>query len=583
MAKTGSKGRTPRRLGAILFADAVGYSRLMGTDEEATHRAITDCIRSFTEQIEHYDGQILEIRGDGMLALFDSVVNAVRYAVEIQDMINAKNKNLPEDRQIKFRIGINIGDVILQNGGVFGDSVIIASRVEELSEPGGVCISGAVYEQIKNKLEYGYEYLGPQELKNISDAVEVFRVTKESTGAAAVPSPRPISLLRRPSVVVLPFENLSGDSTEDYFSDSIAEDIATSLSKFHGLFVIAHSSAFVYKDKTVPAQRIARDLGVRYMVRGTVRRAGKRIRSTIQLVDAIEGHNLWAQQYDRQSEDIFAVQDEISELTVVAVAAQIESAERERAHRVVQPDLKAYGLVLQGHQKIFRYTKHDNRHARELYEAAIEHDPGYARAFSANSRTHLFDWQYSWSESPEESLDTALRLAKTAVTMDDSDARAHAALGSVYLYRKEHDLSMEAYERALNLNPNDTDLMSDRADALAHCGRSEDAIEILRKAIQLNPFYPDQYRWHLGGAYFNLRHYQAAIDTVLPMHDPTEGRRLLAASYAQLGRSNEARIQAEKVVEAHPNFSLDHWGKVNPDKYQEDVDHFVEGLMKAGL
>lgn len=590
MPKRGQE-RHPRRLGAILFADVAGYSLLMGRDEEATHHAIVDYVRYFQQQIEGYDGQLIEVRGDGILALFDSVVNAVRYAVELQDVANAKSKDLPQDRQIKFRIGVNIGDVLLEDGRVYGDSVNIASRIEELAEPGGICVSGAVYEQIKNKLPYGYEYLGRHELKNITDPVEIFRVRKESNGIIMIPSPRLITrgltiernLPARPSVVVLPFENLSGDSTQDFFSDGVTDDITTNLSKFHGLFVIARSSAFVYKNKSMPVQQIAQDLGIRYILRGSVRRVDHKVRSDVQLVDAIEGHNLWAEQYDRQIDDIFAVQDEITKLTVAAAAVQIEAAERERMQRIKQPTVEAYGYVLQGQEKIFHYTKTENVQARELYEAALQHDPMYARAIAAISRTHNLDWRYSWTKSPEASLDKALELAQKAVELDESDARGHAELGFVYLYRKEHHRAVEEYERALRLNPNDADLMSDMADAFAHSGRSEEAIELLHRAMRLNPFYPDQYLWHLAGAYYNLRRYDEAIDAVLRMHNPTEGCRVLAASYAQLGRMKEARFHADKVLQAHPNFSLERWQAVLPDKNPEETAHFVEGLRKAGL
>ncbi len=580
-----------RRLGAILFADVAGYSLLMGRNEETTHDAIVDYIRYFQQQIEDFDGQLVEVRGDGILALFDSVVSAVRYAVEMQDVADAKNKELPEDRRIKFRIGVNIGDVLLEDSRVYGDSVNIAARIEELAEPGGICVSGAVYEQIKNKLPYGYEYLGRQELKNITDPVEIFRVRKEPNGIIMMPSPRLITrgltiqrnLPARPSVVVLPFENLSGDSTQDFFSDGVTEDITTNLSKFHGLFVIARSSAFVYKNNPMPVQQIAQDLGIRYILRGSVRRSDHKVRSDVQLVDAVEGHNLWAEQYDRQIDDIFAVQDEITKLTVAAAAVQIEAAERERMQRIKQPTVEAYGYVLQGQEKIFHYTKTENAQARELYEAALRHEPMYARAIAAISRTHNLDWRYSWTESPEASLDRALELAQAAVELDESDARGHAELGFVYLYRKEHHRSVEEYERALGLNPNDADLMSDMADAFAHSGRSEEAIELLQKAMRLNPFYPDQYLWHLAGAYYNLRRYEDAINAVLRMHNPTEGCRVLAASYAQLGRMKEARFHADKVLQAHPNFSLERWQAVLPDKNPEETAHFVEGLRKAGL
>lgn len=580
-----------RRLGAILFADVAGYSSLMGMDETATHEAIKSHLGTFEQISRRYDGEILEVRGDGVFAVFNSVVNAVSFSMEIQKVVAQANEGVPEDRQIQFRIGINLGEVVKDQRHVYGDSVNIAARIEGMAEPGGICVSGAVYEQIKHKLRYGYEYLGPQRLKNIRDPIEIFRVREELQGAEMAASPhrpsRGADLMREvwslPSVVILPFANLSGDPNEQWFSDGITEDITTNLSKFHNLFVIARSSAFTYKGRTVHPQQVAKELGVRYVTQGSIRKAGNRVRISVELADAESGRTIWGERYDRDLDDIFAVQDEITYMIVAATAAQIEAHESDRLRQALPSDLEAYGLVLKGQQRIFRYTSLDNQEARKLYEAALNADPRYARAMAAYSRTLNIDWRYSWSESAEQGLDSALDLAQKAALLDETDARAFGELGFVHLYRKEHDAAIRAYTRALTLNPNDSDLMSDMADALAHSGRSEEAIELLQKAMRLNPFYPDQYLWHLGGAYFNLKKYDEAVDTLLYMHNPTEGRRLLAASYAHLGRDTEAKAEATKVLEAHPNFSLKHWANIQPDKYSDDVAHFVEGLKKAGL
>ncbi len=590
MAETESENLR-RRLGAVLFADVAGYSGLMADDEIGTHNAVKAHVQAFNELCGNHGGEILQIRGDGISVLFDSVVDAVRFGIEIQRTVSSLNRHVPDDRHIRFRIGINLGEIIRDDLGVSGDSVNIAARIENLAEPGSVCVSSAVYDQIKNKLDYGYQYLGPQRLKNIPEPIEVFRVREESEGADMTAGPRPSfgqlqreqELLQAPSVVVLPFRNLSGDPSEDWFSEGITEDVTTNLSKFHNLFVISRNSAFVYKNQNLDPKQASETFGVRYVVGGSVRKQGNRARITIELVDHTSGRTIWGEKYDRVLDDIFAVQDEITEAIVAGTAVHIEASERERMRLLMPSDLEAYGFVLQGQQRLFQYTRGDNREARELYEAALKADPRYSRAMAAISRTLNIDWRYSWSDSPEQALDEALEFAQQAVLLDETDARGFGELGFVHLYRKEHESAINAYVRALSLNPNDADLMSDMADALAHSGRSEEAIGLLQKAMRLNPFYPDQYLWHLGGAYYNLKRYEEAIDSVLRMHNPTEGRRLLAASYAQLGRASEAQDQASMVLRAHPNFSINRWASVQPDKFEDDLEHFVEGLKKAGL
>jgi TolB-like protein/class 3 adenylate cyclase len=580
-----------RRLGAILFADVAGYSSLMGEDESATHDAIKGHLRTFEQLSARYEGEILQVSGDGIFALFDSVVNATRFGIDVQKAAAAANQEVPEDRRIRWRIGINLGEVLKDDTDVYGDSVNIAARIEGLAEPGGICVSAAVYEQIKNKLRYGYEYLGPQQLKNIRDHIEVFRIREDSEGAEMAPSPRLHSRGLRlvhsstqlPSAVVLPFANLSGDPSDNWLSDGLTEDITTNLSKFHNLFVIARNSAFTYKNRTIRPQQAAQELGVRYVTEGSVRKLGNRVRISVELADAESARSIWGDRYDGDLDDIFEMQDEITHRIVAATAVKIEVTESERTRQMQPSDLEAYGAVLQGQQHIFRYTRKDNHAARKLYEAALEIDPCYARAIAAVSRTLNLDWRYAWTDAPDEALDQALEYARQAALLDETDARGFGELGFVHLYRKEHEASINAYSRALILNPNDADLMADMADAFAHCGRSDEAVELLQKAMRLNPFYPDQYLWHLGGAHFNLKRYEDAIETLSCMHNPAEGRRLLAASYGQLGCISEAREQAAKVLEAHPNFSLEYWASIQPDKNPEDVEHFIDGLKKAGL
>ena len=581
-----------RRLMASVFADVVNYSRMMGQDDIQTTLAVKARMQLFSEMVKSYSGEIVRLAGDGVFLIFESAVDAVLFAVEMQKRMHALNETVLEGSQIVFRFGINLGEILIDEKELSGDSINIASRIEAFATPGRVCISGAVYDHVSKKLTYGYEYLGAQEFKNIDDVIDVFQVHENPTSATMTPGlrrDRKISKsfkgepIKDQSIVVLPFSFQGSDTNESWFADGLTEDITTNLSRFHEFFVIARGSAYVYSDGSKSPNDAARELGVRYAVDGSVRKSGPRIRITLQLRDAHRDRTIWGEQYNRNIDDLFDLQDEITQTIVSATAAQIEASERERLSLIHPSNLEAYGFVLQGQKHIYRYTQSEVRCARGLFETALVSDPRYARAIAAKSRTYNLDWRYAWAEKPDVALDDALSLARKAIDLDESDARGFGELGFAHLYRKEHDSAISAYERALKLNPNDADLMSDMADALAHSGRSEEAIVLLQKAMCLNPFYPDQYIWHLGGAYFNLKQYDEAIRTIQTMQNPTEGRRIMAASYGHLGRVNEARNEVEKVLEAHPDFNIDHWAAVQPDKYEEDVDHFVDGLKRAGL
>lgn len=582
-AKTGLR----RRLGAVLFADVANYSRMMGEDDVGTVLTVKARLNILYDTCGRHNGDILQVRGDGAFLLFDSAVDAVSFALDIQRLMATENAAVEPDCAVHFRIGINLGEILLDSDGVSGDSVNIAARIEALAPPGSVCVTRAVYDQTRNKVAVGYEYLGPRNLKNIVEPVDIFLLREDAEPAAMTPGFRRrqygADAEKDLSAVVLPFTFKGDEQAENWLASGMTEDITTSLSRFKNLFVISRASAFVFREREIAPQEAAREFGVRYVIAGSVNKAGHRIRVSVQLVDAIRDRIVWGEHYSRQIDDIFDIQDEITQIVVSTTAVQIESSERERTRSLPPSDLRAYGFVLQGQQHIFQYRRDANRIARELYESALKTDPVYARALAAKSRTLNLDWRYDWTENPDIILDEALGLALRATELDETDARGFGELGFVHLYRKEHDAAISAYKRATLLNPNDADLMSDMADALAHSGRSEEGITLLEKAMRLNPFYPDQYLWHLGGAYYNLHRYDEAIQTLQSMQNPTEGRRLLAASFAQLGRLEEAHRHAQKVMEAHPNFSVEHWAKVQPDRYEADVLHFVEGLTKAGL
>lgn len=580
-----------RRLVAVAFADVADFSRMMGEDEERTTIAVKDRLRLFPKIIRCYSGEVVGTEGDNAFMLFESAVDAVKFSVEMQKVLERQNEGLSDHRTVSFRFGIHVGEIVLRGDEFAGECINIAARIEAFAQPGRICISGTVFDQVSRRLTFGYEYLGAQQFKNIAEKVDVFQVHENPTAAAMTPGLRrsyggstasnePQSDL---SIAVLPFRFQGPDQSDNWFAEGLTDDITTSLSRFSQFFVIARGSAQIICERHRSPKDAARELGVRYVVEGSVRKAGPRIRIALQLIDAAKDRTIWGEQYDRRVEDLFDLHDEITQIIVAATAAKIEASERERLRLIPPASLAAYGFVLQGQRHICRYTQDEVRCARDLYNHALESDPRYARAIAAKSRTYNLDWRYDWVEQPDEALDVALDLAQDAIGFDGQDARGFGELGFAHLYRKEHDASIAAYERAVSLNPNDADLMSDMGDALAHSGRSEEAIDLLEKAMRLNPFYPDQYLWHLGGAYFNLKRYEDAIEVLKRMQNPTEGRRILAASYGHLGRKEKARHEAELVRQAHPNFTVERWAKVQPDRNEDDVLHFVDGLKRAGL
>ena len=582
-----------RRLRAVLFADVVGYSRMMARDEETTSTRVDSLIRKFQKLGEAYQGELAQARGDGLFFLFDSVTDAVRLATEVQKLMEKENESVDANEKINLRIGVHLGDVLWVNNQYVGDSVNIAARVESQANIGAVCITGAVYEQVKNKLNFGFRFLGPLDLKNIPSPVDVYEVNRSTQTVLMSASPRDQTsqqpdisgrlLGDKPTIAVLPFNNFNNGDDDDFFADGVTEDIITNLSRFHSLAVISRSSTFVYKNREVPLNVIGEQLKTDYVVTGSIRRLGYRLRVTVELVDCKTSIPVWRERYNREVEDIFDLQDEIADLISSAIAVQAESADKTLRQIQVPALIETYALVLQGQQKIFKYNRNQNLQARKMYQAALEKQSDYSRAKAALSRTHNLDWRYSWTKNPELALEKAFELAKEAVLIEPRDARGYGELGFVNLYRKDHDSSLSAFDTALKLNPNDTDILSNMADALSHSGQSLKAIELLNKALLLNPFYPDQYLWYLGGAYFNLKQYEDVIQTIKRMNSPTEGRRLLAASYAYLGETEQAKNQASLVMEAYPTFKLEYWQRVQPDRNPEDTDHFVTGLRLAGL
>jgi TolB-like protein/class 3 adenylate cyclase/Flp pilus assembly protein TadD len=578
-----------RQRSAILFADVCGYSRLMARNEERTYQRVTQAVRLIRSLIGDYGGRVQHVAGDGILALFESPAQALQFAVAIQHEFRNEAVWHADDEPIAFRIGINLGEVLFGGeANVQGHSVNIAARIQALAQPGGICITSAVQRAVRETLGIPMRRLGPQSLKNIAEPVEVFAI---ELNGAAVPIPGELppapSAITQPfteaSVAVLPLDNLSNDPRNSHLCDGITGDIITNLSRFRDLLVIARHSAFFFRNHDVSSSQIAGQLGVRYLLTGGLQRSGRKLRLRVQLAEAETDRVIWSDRYDGTLNDLFAFQDDVTATIAARLAVQISAAEHRRLLAENPPDLRAYGLILRGQDLGLRFRKETNLHARRLFEEAAELDPDYGRCYAGMSRTFNLAWRYHWTPKPELALDKAVDLANAAISYDNLDARGYGELGFASLYKKQHDSSLAAYERAVQLNPNDADILAEMGDSLVYSGQAQRAIDLLKRAMRLNPFHPDWYLWYLGDAYFHLNDYEETVQTLLKMRDQSEAHRLLASSYAHLGRMKEARYHAKQLLQIHPNFSIGHWRNVPPNKNPEELDLFIEGLRKAGL
>ena len=577
-----------RKLTAILSADVKGYSRLMGEDEVATIQTLTAYRELVATLVEQHRGRVVDSPGDNLLAEFASVVQALQCAVEIQRELKARNAELPQNRKMEFRIGINLGDVIVEGGRIYGDGVNIAARIEGLAEGGGICISGTAYDHVENKLGLEYEYLGEQAVKNIKKPVRVYRVRMEPV-ATLTSSVKYLELPDKPSIAVLPFANMSGDPEQEYFADGISEDIITTLSRFRWFFVIARNSTFTYKGKMVDVKQVAQDLGVRYVLEGSVRKAGNRVRITAQLIDAPNDHHVWAERYDRDLEDIFAVQDEITQSIVTAVGPEFLSAEMQRAQRKDVRSLDAWDCVMRAASHHSRYTRQDVAEAQRLLRKAIELDPVSSGGFCLLAFTHLVQVQFGWSESADQSIQEAAKAAQSAVAMDDRDALAHTALGLVDLISRRYDDAIRRLERAIDLNPSLANAYGALGQALALAGEYDAAVTQINKAIRLSPRDLFTVYWfgHLGLVAFAEQRYENACEWGVKIIQENPrfpgGHRLLAASYGQLGRMKEAQAALKDLLLLMPGMTIDDVRKQVPFKKPGDMDRYLDALRKAGL
>ena len=625
-----------RKLAAILSADVEGYSRLMGDDEEATIRTLTTYRNAMTDLIQQYRGRLVDAPGDNLLAEFASVVDAVNCAVEIQRELAERNTDLPYNRKMEFRIGVNLGDVVEEEGRIYGDGVNIAARVESLAEAGGICISGRAYDQVENKLGLEYENLGEHQVKNIARPIRVYRVlsfpgaaahrvvqAKEELGkrwrksalvAVSVvvvatiafvvwnsyfrlPSIESASVEKmafplpdKPSIAVLPFVNMSGDPKQEYIADGFTENIITGLSIIPELFVIARNSTFTYKGKPVKVQQVSEDLGVRYILEGSIQKSENRVRVTAQLIDAIKGHHLWAEKYDRDMMDFFGILDEITRKITVELQVELSAGVAARDIKCTG-NFEAWKYITKARVVGGRLTKGSNAEARDLSERALKLAPESPCPLFYLGWTHLKDATFGWSKSRAISFKLAYKLAKKALAMDETWFGAHSMMGSIYLFQRKHNKSITEFEKAISLNPNLAGTYAFFGGALDYAGNPDEAIAMLKKAMRLHPYYPPWYLLFLIRAYRDAGHYEEAIaanEILLDRARKGEINQLFphlyfTELYIEVGQEDKAKIHAAEVLKINPKYSLENFKKVASYKNPAHLERRLVALRKAGL
>jgi len=585
--------RVDRRLAAIMAGDIAGYSRLMGVDEEGTMRQLKAHRKELIDpKIIEHRGRIVKTTGDGMLVEFVSVVDAVRYAVDIQRGMAERNADVAPDRRIEFRIGINVGDIISDENDIYGDGVNVAARLEALAEPGGILVSRNVHDQVRDKLSFGFEDMGEQAVKNIARPIGVHRVSLAESAPpimvkSAAAAKIELSSADRPSIAVLPFANMSGDPEQEYFADGISEDIITGLSKLHWFFVIARNSSFTYKGKAVDVKRVARELGVRYVLEGSVRKGGNRVRITAQLIDAATSNHIWADRYEGDLTDVFALQDEITKKVITAIEPKLLEAEGIRSQNRSPEELGAWDMVIQANSLFWRLTKAETEAATNILRQAAERYPNYGPAHSILAFVLLISGYLGWS-AMELQLQEAARLAARAAQLDDSDPWAHLALGFLAFVRRRTNVAAAEFRRALELNPNFAAAHGYLGWTLAFDGQADEATKHLEEAIRMSPHDPQNAIFNTGLAvvYYLAGRYPEAVeysDKSLQQRSAfTAGHRIHVASLAQNGQIDEAREALARLKEMHPDLSIA-WIEKNVPYTSGPMAKFVEGMRKAGL
>ena len=582
--------RLPRKLAAILYADVAGYSRLTGEDEDATHRTLSEYLDVISLTVEQHRGRVMHYAGDAVLTMFDAAVDALAAAIAIQDELKTQNEELPDNRKVQFRVGVNLGDVIEDRGDVYGDGVNVAARLESLAEPGGICVSEAIRTAVGTRLPVTFRFLGERRLKNIAEPLRAYHVHRgggevdnvtRAPGSRIAPEQPAI-----PSIAVLPFNELGADEGARIFAEGLSEDIITTLSIIASLFVISRHSSFAYRGKGIDVRVVAQELGVRYVLEGSVRKAENQLRVSVQLVDAESGMNVYADRFDRTLSDIFQVQDDITREVVTALRLKLTDGEHARLWWRSTENMDAWISAMRGMDYVLRGSAEANLRARELFQRAIEADPNYAFATAWFAWTHYFDVRFGFSDSQKESLILAERYARKAIKTDPQSPHARGVLGVVLAAKGLFRESIEESEAAIRGSPNDAWLKACLARNLIFAGQAERAEKTIRQAIRLNPFFPNYYLGILGNALVDTNREEEAIEplTTAVHRDPDyfAGHLRLASLHGLAGRISEAHEEASEVLRINPQFDLSKaeafLGLNNPT-----LERFIEGLRAAGL
>jgi adenylate cyclase len=582
--------RVERRLTAILAADVAGYSRLMGADDEGTLARLKAHRKELIDpKIAEHRGRVVKTTGDGILIEFPSVVDAVRCAVEVQQGMQRRNVEIPDEKQINFRVGINVGDIITDHEDIHGDGVNIAARLESIAEPGGICVSGRVHEDVRGKVDITFDDLGDQQLKNIAWPVRVFRARFD--GAATVTRPA-LALPDKPSIAVLPFQNMSGDPEQEYFADGIAEDIITALSRLRWLFVIARNSTFTYKGRSIDMKQIGRDLGVRYVLEGSVRKAANRVRITAQLIDAGTGTHIWAERYDRPLEDVFAVQDQITDAIVGTVEPEISASERDRARRKPPGHLGAWELYQRGMWHLLRRNRDELPSSQTYFREAIAIDANFATPHAALAVSCFFYITHGLTNEPSVTLDELLKEAYQAVALDPRDALGHSALGLGFMERGELLKAISEHEVAVALNPNSSFAHYAFGYALECAEQFSEAVEQFDTALRLSPRDPAgwSYLTLKSSSLYQLGRYEETVEfardaTRFPVVDLVWPYVQLTAALGQLNRKDEALAAVAELCRRRPGLTISGFRSWPHHAHKQDrpLEHTIDGLRKAGL
>ncbi len=580
--------RLPRKLAAILYADVAGYSRLTGKDEDATHRRLREYLDLIAEDIASHRGQTVHYAGDEVLARFDAVVDALASAVAIQNRLAGRNENLPEDRKLRFRIGINLGDVIEDRGDIYGDGVNVAARLESLADEGGICISESVRTAIGNKLEVGYESMGEQQVKNIADPVKTYRILLDSSGVQTSDADvKTLPLPDIPSIAILPFYNMSDDPEQEYFADGLAEDIITELSRERELFVIARNSSFAYKGQSPDIRQISSELGVHYILEGSVRKAGNRIRLTAQLVEGASAHHIWAERFDRAMEDVFEVQDELTSTIYNTLLQKVRDSDSERALACSPHDIDAYEHLVRAWGHLMRINASDIIEARKEIDAALAIDPNSARAHMILAWSLIHSVMSGLAENASEVFEHAQQAARKAVALDKSDFWGYGALGFTELFMRRHERALAALDRAIALNPNSADAHALRGTVLNLFDRPNEGLAELELAMRHNPHHPNWYLLGIGRTYYLLgRHGEAVLHLNRLAETSSElatGRLLLAANLVALGQIEQAREDVEALLSTFPSLSLKQVVAMTPYSREDLLEKYLNQLRQAGV